>query len=107
MRSPLVLCLLAAAALLSACGSLAPSRPAAWSKPQPLVVAMHHHIPEHGPIEAVAGGPAEADQGPTLPTADGGLAALKHLPEGFAAPALGPKAVPIQQLLQLVQAPWL
>ena len=79
----------------------------AAAKPLALVVAIHHHIPKHGPIEAVAGGPAEADQGPTLPTADDGLAALKHLPEGFAAPPLGPKAVPIQQLLQLVQAPWL
>jgi hypothetical protein len=77
------------------------------SKALALVLCGHHHIPKHGPIEAVAGGPAEADQGPTLPAADDGLAALKHLPEGFAAPPLGPKAVPIQQLLQLVQAPWL
>ena len=45
---------------------------------QALVLARHHHIPEHGPENAIATGSAKAHQLLALPGAHHRLAAPEH-----------------------------
>ena len=59
-----------------------------------------HHIPEHGPVDAVAGRPAETHQLRAEPGADHRLAAPQHPVQGLGAAPARPEAVGIEQGLQ-------
>ncbi len=75
--------------------------------PQALALELggHHHIPQHGPEDAIAAGSAETHQLLPLPGAHGRSAALEHAVEVGAAAPRGPEAVLIKQGLQLPQRP--
>jgi len=74
------------------------------AEPTALQVAGHHHVPEHGPAEPIAGGTAKAHHPLASPEAHHCLAAGKQLPQLGMAAALGPERMFIQQSLKLEQA---
>lgn len=77
------------------------------NKAAPQALALqgfrHHHIPEHGPEDAVTGRPAEAHQLRAAPGADHRLAAPQHPLQGLGAATGGPEAVGVEQSLQGAQ----
>ena len=72
---------------------------------QALVLARHHHIPEHGPEDAIAAGPAKTHQLRALPGAHHRLASPEHGYQVLALPSPSPEAVVIEQGLQGPQPP--
>ena len=67
---------------------------------QALVLACHHHIPEHGAEGPIAAGPAKTHQLLALPSAHHRLAALEHGRQFLALPSPSPEAVVIEERLQ-------
>ena len=66
-----------------------------------LEITRHHDVPEHGPAEAIGGGPAEAHQPLAAPEAHHGIAASQQPSQLSKAAAAGPEGVAIEQPLQL------
>ena len=67
---------------------------------QALVLARHHHIPEHGAEGPIAAGPAKTHQLLALPGAHHRLAAPEHGRQFLALPSPSPEAVVIEERLQ-------
>ena len=70
-----------------------------------LKIAGHDDVPEHGPAEAIGGGPAEAHQPLAAPEAHHRIATGQQPPQLGKAAAAGPESVAIKQPLQLDQRP--
>ena len=69
-----------------------------------LEITRYHHIPEHGPVNAIAAGPPEAHQAFAAPEAHHHGAAGQHPTQLVEIALPGPEGVFVKQPLQLQQA---